>query len=343
MTLAATHTPPKLSVVMSVYNAEHYLSAAMESVLTQSYTDFEFVIIDDGSTDKSPEILQEYAAKDDRIRIITQKNTGLTVALCTGCDIARGEYIARMDADDYSLPSRFEKQVALLDANPDLVAATGDVEHFTDDGTVLTIVKLDQEPKLIRFYNCFVNYIGGHGQVMFRRDVYDKVGGYDPTFRMSQDYDLWAKLLTQGDFGIVPETIYRFRTGHDSISKLSKNEQAHHSQRTCRRLFENMTGSPLDEDAAMILHRFFFMAAPQTGLGKGNFAASAAMNKVSKAFFKQYPDLRSAHYRIFKDFASKWWWWSKRVPPYSIDRGIFLCSSAYWGTRAVWARLRHGS
>ncbi|MEL7190362.1 MAG: glycosyltransferase, partial [Pseudomonadota bacterium] len=198
---------PKVSVVMSVFNAEAYLKDAIQSVLDQTFKDFEFIIINDGSTDKSLGIIQDFALHDPRILIIDQDNTGLTVALRVGCEAAQGQYIARMDADDLSLPARFEKQVALLDNNPALVAATGDVEHFDDAGKVLSIARLREDPRLIRFYNSFANHLGGHGQVMFQRAAYEEAGGYDTGYSTAQDYDLWSRLLLLGDFGNVPEVI----------------------------------------------------------------------------------------------------------------------------------------
>jgi glycosyltransferase involved in cell wall biosynthesis len=110
---------PRISVVMSVYNGEKYLRQAIESILQQTYTDFEFIIIDDGSTDSSREIIQSY--DDKRIRlVINEQNIGLTKSLNKGIRLAKGEFIARMDADDISLPQRFEKQVAYLDSHPEV-------------------------------------------------------------------------------------------------------------------------------------------------------------------------------------------------------------------------------
>src|SRR5690349_3095432 len=105
---------PTVSVLMTVYNGQRYLSAAVESVLEQTYTNFEFVIIDDGSNDSSPAILERYAKQDCRIRILTRSNKGLTKSLNEGLQHVRGRYLARMDADDISLPNRFEKQVKYL-------------------------------------------------------------------------------------------------------------------------------------------------------------------------------------------------------------------------------------
>lgn len=326
---------------MSVYNGEEYLAGAMDSILNQTFTDFEFIIINDGSTDATISILEDYADRDPRIRLIDQENTGLTRALRRGCDAARGAYIARMDADDVSMPDRFEEQIALLNSDSKLVAVTGDVEHFLNTGRVVHTAKLRGDARLIRFYNCFVNYIGGHGQVMFRKDAYHTAGGYDPAFKMAQDYSLWSRLLLIGDFGNVPKVIYRFRTGHDSISSRSKDEQAHHSLRTCLTEYERMTGEALTEGVAMVMRRFWWMVLPGKATRRDTFAASQAMHKVANIFFRDNPDLRHEEYGIYRDIAARWYWRTKEVPPsHLIYRGIFALNFLGWGTRAVWARFR---
>ncbi|KWV90955.1 hypothetical protein AUC45_06375 [Erythrobacter sp. YT30] len=324
---------------MSVFNGEAYLADAIQSVLDQTYTNFEFILINDGSSDGSLAIIEDFAGRDPRIRVIDQANTGLTVALRTGCEAARGKYIARMDADDFSMPERLEKQVYLLESDPDLVAATGDVEHFFDDGTISHVSRLRLNPKLLRLYICFGNRIGGHGQVMFRRDAYEKAGGYDTTFRMAQDYDLWARLLRLGDFGIVREIIYRFRTGHDSISKRSKSEQASHSLRTCRREYARVTGQQITEEIALGL-RYFWWNMPGTATNQRDTSAvSKTMDRAVTAFFQQNPQLAHEEYEVRRNIAARWWWRAKGVPPSHLDyHAIFAANIAKWGTSALIAK-----
>ncbi|MEL7198566.1 MAG: glycosyltransferase [Pseudomonadota bacterium] len=333
----------KISVVMAVYNGEEFVGSSIDSVLAQTFTDFEFIIVNDGSTDATLSILEDYAERDPRIRIIDQENTGVTLAAIKGCAAARGEYIARLDADDCCMPARFEKQVKLLDNNPALVAAIGDVEFFQDDGKVVNVAKVRGDPRLIRFYMPFCNHIGGNGHVMFRRDAYLRTGGYDASYRYSQDYDLWTRLLIEGDFGNVPETVYRYRTGHGNISNLKKDEQTHHALRTARREYERVTGEPQSEGTAMALLNFWWTRPPEGLVDKNYESASRAMRNVAKLFFKQHPDLRPEQFAIYRDIAARWFWWSKRVPPVSTTRAIFLKNFGVWGVKAVWARLRWGA
>ena len=333
--------PPPLSVVMSVYNGEDYLPAAIDSVLEQSFDAFEFIIIDDGSTDGSTAILRDYAARDHRIRLIEQDNTGLTVALRRGVSESRGAFVARMDADDISMPDRFERQIALLRSDPGLVAATCHVEHFFDDGTVSHVARRRDDPRLIPLYNCFSNRIGGHGQVMFRRSAYDAAGGYDASFRYAQDYDLWSRLTEHGDFGVVDAMLYRFRTGHDSISKRSKTGQAENSLRTCRREYEKLTGVPLDARVARAMRDFWWNnSASETGF-TDTLRLSRAMDRAVTAFFVRRPELRALEFQVRRGIAAKWRWRIKQTEPDDrLRQALIFAIIIPWGLKALRARRR---
>src|SRR5213082_3006291 len=128
---------PVVSVLMPVYNAQRYLPAAVESILGQTFRDFEFIIIDDGSTDRSGEILRKFAAEDPRIKLISRPNTGYVVALNEALSCASGEFVARMDADDISLPTRFERQVAYLREHTDCVLVGTNVITMDSDGAMI--------------------------------------------------------------------------------------------------------------------------------------------------------------------------------------------------------------
>ena len=204
---------PRLSVVMSVYNGQSYLSDAIDSVLKQSFDKFEFIIINDGSTDSSGQILRSYAKRDARIRLVEQENAGLTISLTRGLDLAKGEFIARMDADDYSEKERFDKQLTMFDDDPSLVAVTGNVEHFYEDGRDSYVASINIDMRLVPLLLVFSNVIGGHGQMMYRRSAYFQAGGYDPAYNNCEDYELWTRLIRVGPFGNVPSVLYRYRAG----------------------------------------------------------------------------------------------------------------------------------
>src|SRR5687768_645866 len=132
---------PTISVLMSVYNGERYLAAAMDSILAQSFRDFELIVIDDGSKDSSPAILQDYARRDSRVKLTIRANNGLTLTLNEAFAQSRGKYLARMDGDDIALPNRFARQVEFLDATP-AVACVGGYFHLIDGaGRLLTTLR----------------------------------------------------------------------------------------------------------------------------------------------------------------------------------------------------------
>jgi glycosyltransferase involved in cell wall biosynthesis len=211
---------PKVTVLMSVYNGDDFLPEAIQSILDQSYGDFEFLIIDDGSAEPLDPILQCY--KDKRIVLRRQENMGLTRSLNKGLSLARGDYIARMDADDVSMRNRLELEVRELDSNMriDLVGCFFDV--VDGEGGLIETKELIIDPIYrlwrLQFHN---NY--GHGTVMLRKTSVLKAGSYDENLSYSQDYDLWSRLSTKNNTVIVPEVMYRYRMVEDGVQASVKN------------------------------------------------------------------------------------------------------------------------
>ncbi len=337
---ASNEYPVSLSVVLSVYNGEAFVADAIECILDQTYTDFELILINDGSKDGSLEIMERYAARDKRVRIIDQENTGLTIALRRGVDAARGEYIARMDVDDWSMPDRFEKQMALLRANPELVAVTCDLEHFYDDGTRSHVAKIRKDPRVLPLYMVFTNRIGGHGQMIYRRDAYHAAGGYDPEYNYAEDYDLWTRLLEQGPFGVVPEVLYRYRTGHDSISSRNAVRQSEVSCAIRCRQYKKLTGQELDPDVAKAMYAYGMnrSLADYTPAQIGQ--VSDVMHHAVNTFFSQHPELKSELYETRRGFSSNWWWRRDHVTWADIPRKTAILGNVVsWGFAALAARF----
>jgi len=210
---------PKISVVMSAYNSEDYVGEAIDSILNQSFGDFEFVIINDGSTDRTPDILSEYQKTDHRIKVVNQENLGLTRSLNRGVKLAAGEYIARQDADDISEPNRLQKQLSFMEAHLN-VAVVGCLSYvFNDDG----IVRAGEAPKFrlsnagIKRYLAKKNLFT-HGSAMIRKSALAQTGLYREFFRHAQDYDLWLRLSEHSDLAILPEHLYRYRVTPEAAS-----------------------------------------------------------------------------------------------------------------------------
>jgi glycosyltransferase involved in cell wall biosynthesis len=210
---------PEISVVMSTYNGARYLQQGLDSVLSQRGVDFEMIVVDDGSTDDSARILAAVAAKDTRLRVVTQANAGLTRSLILGCALARGRYIARQDGDDLSVPGRLRKQHELLDSDPSLAMVSSWAEVIGPEDEPLLV---HQRPADARAATELLVHgrVGppGHGSVMFRRDVYERTGGYRELFYYAQDGDLWLRMAQIGGIAYVPEVLYRYRVSSESIS-----------------------------------------------------------------------------------------------------------------------------
>ncbi|WP_295392352.1 glycosyltransferase family 2 protein [uncultured Thiodictyon sp.] len=219
---------PSLSVVMSVFNSADTLGATMDSVLTQEEIDFEFIVVDDGSSDGSAAILDDYARRDERVRVIHQDNTGLTRALMNGCARARGKYLARQDAGDVSLAGRLAQQCALLESHPDVVLTSVGTRFIGSEGEHLyTIVQLGDELQrgLEQLIVARLRGPSHHGSTMFRQAAYHAVGGYRREFRVAQDLDLWTRLVDAGRCVAIPEVLYEAKWQLGSISHLRRRDQ----------------------------------------------------------------------------------------------------------------------
>ncbi len=208
---------PKISIVMSVYNGEKYLRQSIESILSQSFKDFEFIIINDGSTDNSLKIIEEFKKKDERIELISRENKGLIYSLNEGVKSAKGEYIARMDADDVSMPNRLEKQLKYVEEGG--LAVCGSWANGIDNKGIKTRF-LNYPPKAdrIRFFTILHNpFI--HTSVMFRKDIYEKVGGYRSFFKHIEDYELWTRIVFKYKTDNITESLLEYRFHDDQITK----------------------------------------------------------------------------------------------------------------------------
>jgi glycosyltransferase involved in cell wall biosynthesis len=200
---------------MSVNNGEKYLREAVDSILAQTLTDFEFIIVDDGSTDGTVDILRTYS--DPRIRTVRQENRGLTKSLNRGIGVSRGEFIARQDADDRSFPERLATQLEFLSSHAEIAMVGSAVEVISGNGKGLATFRHPTDPveirDALRTYNCF-----WHGSVMFRRESFLALGGYCEEFTTAQDYDLWLRFSERYQLANLPDPYYAYRFTTDSIT-----------------------------------------------------------------------------------------------------------------------------
>lgn len=187
-----------ISVIMSVYNAEKYLVKAIKSTLTQSLGDFEFIIIDDNSQDKSADIISEFAQKDQRIKYIKNKeNRGLTYSLNKALGLTQGNYIARMDADDISHPNRLERQYGYLQNNQEISLVGTTAYNIDENGEVISERNVPLTYENIKEKIKMVNPII-HPSVMFKKEDILAIGGYNEKFKKVQDYELWFRIIANG-------------------------------------------------------------------------------------------------------------------------------------------------
>jgi glycosyltransferase involved in cell wall biosynthesis len=240
---------PRVTILMPVYNGQRYVDEAIASVVGQDYDDFEFVIVDDGSTDATPRLLAQWAARDSRIVVHrSPQNEGIPAALNRGLALARGEYVARQDADDLCLAGRLAKQVEVLDADPSVVLVSAAYEVFDSKGRSRGIHSRVRAPAVIEYLLQFSNAVAGHGQVMFRRGLVLALGSYSTEFRLSADYELWSRLVQHGRIVILPIVGMRHRLHDDRVSITSGTQQMSNSLRISRRNLTAFLGRELTDD-----------------------------------------------------------------------------------------------
>jgi glycosyltransferase involved in cell wall biosynthesis len=214
----ATMKSIPISVVMSVFNGQAFLAEAVESILGQSFDDFEFVIIDDGSIDRTGEMLANYVRQDERIRVHRHENKGRATSLNIGIGLARGRYIARMDADDIALRIRLEEQVRFMEEHPDVGLLGGAFELINDDGSrLMNTISFPTEDSDIKGALLVHNPVC-HPTVVMRKAVFEAAGGYRKALLDADDYDLWLRVSERSQLANLKTCILQYRIHPDQVS-----------------------------------------------------------------------------------------------------------------------------
>jgi glycosyltransferase involved in cell wall biosynthesis len=224
---------PVVSVLLCVFNAEDYLDEAIESIIQQTFSDFEFIILDDGSKDDSLKIIQKYAAKDSRIRVISRENRGIPYSRNELLAASRGEYVAVMDADDIALPNRFNLQVQYLNNHPETLGLGGGYHMIDGKGRHLTTFTLPETNDEIQNMMLVGHTAILHPTAMFRRSAIMEIGGYDTSFAQAQDLDVWLKLGENGQIANMNEPVLKYRLHGNSISEKNGLKQRENGKRAC--------------------------------------------------------------------------------------------------------------
>jgi len=201
---------------MPVWNGADFIAAAVNSVLAQTFTNFELLVVDDGSTDRTPEILRSYS--DPRLRVLRLDHAGIVVALNHGLSQARAAWIARLDADDISEPRRLEWQWQAVSRNPQAVLCHTAAAYFGDGSTLVGAARFPRSRSFTALRLCHQCPIV-HSTVLFKKATALAVGGYLPEERHAEDFSLWGRLLEQGEFVALPDKLVRFRLHNQSVSQ----------------------------------------------------------------------------------------------------------------------------
>lgn len=265
---------------MAVYNAHKYLRSCIESVLSQSYRDFEFVIVDDGSTDGSDEIVEQFASRDSRIRLIKQSNRGVSAARNLAVSHSRFELLATMDADDVMLPKRLQRQLEFMQQHPEVSVVCSYAQLIDRDGKVIgtshTIVDVHRGREQ-RDPHLFLEIV--HPSTMIRKQALLEVGGYSDRFHVAVDRELWGRLVTSGHFiAVMPETLLQYRLHQSSVT--AKDMFDHHF--TCEFIDYNVVRR-LNGQSQVSIDEFRALQKSMPATARfGNLLAS-----VSRVYYKK--------------------------------------------------------
>lgn len=252
---------PKVSVIMSVYNDEHCVRSAINSIINQTFEDFEFIIVDDGSTDSTIEIIRQYT--DERIRVISnERNIGLTNSLNKALKNAKGKYIARMDSDDISLPERFEQQVKFLDEHEDTYLISCSYREF---GSRFGCNRITAGEDEIRAQYLFGSVLP-HPGFMFRKKVFDKYHiCYNPKMKYAQDYDFQVRVSRRFHIACLSQILLYYRVSQNQISQKKALEQKAYADKVRYAVFKNH-GIPCNKEQIKLLSKVYYGSYVLTGV-----------------------------------------------------------------------------
>ncbi len=234
---------PAVTVLLPVHNAKDYVGQAIQSILDQTFRDFELLIINDGSTDRSRDAIASF--RDERIHFVNnESNLKLIATLNKGIDLAAGKYIARMDADDISLPQRLQRQVDFMENHPDVGVCGSWFETFGNQHHVVKYPGKDEDIRIMMLYQtpfC-------HPSIIFRKEVFDKHGiRFLPEFIHAEDYEVWVRLAGCTRFANIPEALLRYRLHSTSVSSSHQSVQEKNTLKIIRMVFEK-AGMKVSDD-----------------------------------------------------------------------------------------------
>ncbi|HAS39377.1 MAG TPA: hypothetical protein DCS93_02820 [Microscillaceae bacterium] len=259
---------PLVSVITPVHNTEAYLPASIQSVLNQSLSNFEYIIIDDASTDRSWQIIQDFAQQDDRIKPVRNpQKQSLAQVRNQALEMAQGKYIAKIDADDINEPQRLQMQVSYLEKTPEVILCGAGVQYFSED-QMLATWWLNVNPMEIKcrllFENCFAN-----STIMMRKSVIDQHHiRYQSDFDFSEDYGFWSAMSQQGNLAVIPEILAKVRQHTQKVSVKFTQIQRANAEKVQRLALQELNISPTPEELRLHFDSVHGSASPDLNLLK---------------------------------------------------------------------------
>jgi len=295
---------PRITVIISVYNSEKYIKEAVDSILTQTFEDFEFIITDDSSTDSSLRILEEYAEQDNRIILIKNSvNLGLTKNLNTMINISQGKYIARMDADDISLPNRLEEQFSFMENNHEIgvcgahskTFGLGIKEHIIDRPINHEEIKLN-----LLFENIMV-----HSSIMFRSSVLlEQSIRYNEDFKIMQDYELWSRMISITEFANLKDVLILYRISDTNICAISE-KKLNYREDTLKKIYKYLFKTYLFTDNGIDLNSHIFIC--YSGNKNNSYKSLLNANDHLRQLSVKLKNSNNFNENIVNNFISRYW------------------------------------
>ena len=297
---------------MSVYNAKEFIDASISSIINQTFNDLEFIIVNDGSTDNSLEIIKSY--DDNRIKILNNNtNQGLTKSLNIGLRHCSGKYIARMDADDFSMSSRIQMQYQFLESNPDIDIIGTNVYMIINKERYKIDLPLDDER--IKWQLLFSSPII-HPSVMIRSEIFKKYGNYNPKLKVAQDFEYWCKVSQFVKFANLPDILHNVRIHPASVSNVKNVEQEYSRLKTLAKFVYSITKKRYALDD---LNTFYLMRSKKFLTYEQLKIAIEILNRLQQEYFKRYNKDIS-----FKNFVNQKISWIILQPVFSHDTNYHL-------------------
>ena len=293
---------PRVSVVMSVYNGERYLHKAVESILDQTFANFEFIIINDGSTDSTGGILRRYEEIDERVRVFSQENLGLIASLNKGCRLARGEYIARMDADDISLPDRLAKQVHYMETHAEIGVLGTWVEYIDESGKTYGQWRTPAQSGLVGWSLIFGTCLA-HPTVIMRSNVLENLNYYRREALHVEDYDLWTRASFSTRIANLPEVLLKRRNREDSICSQRSDTQEENVVKVMHSITERLLGSDVSTESISYLRRT--VAGPSLKSVEEIEGVANLIQRLYQAYSKANPLAGSEAKEVAQDAAKR--------------------------------------